>query len=277
MKNFSIIFFALFVYYQASAIPNLKFHDEDTPILSNKLILDEIDIIGIGEATHGDHQSQIFRISIIKEVMSGSFNVLAIEHPPHEVKYINNLCQSAHWNNNDSLLRAIYQLQTWPWKTIEFINIVRIIGQINSLSENKIKIVGVDNDYTGEARDEQMSKELLFFVEKGSKVIFLAHNVHVAHFQPKTSKTFLNNHVGDYLKKELKNRYYSIGIISDEGEIIAKNAKTNNLQRFTLNNTNKLNQFISIYGRDIEASIFIDLRDPVNIKKYKLNNQMTRS
>lgn len=206
-------------------INTIKFNFENNLIQDstefNKLIKN-VSVVGIGEGTHGDHESQMFRKTVILNLIRNfNFNIICIEERNKNVLQINKLIHSDSIVPTQFIEQALLNFDYWLWKTYEFVEIIEMLNLYNLTTPNKISIKGVDidsfsysykvKDYN--SRDSTMANKIYQFVKDGKKVIYLAHNYHVS-FQKDPEKY---KWAGEFLKEKLDSGYYSIGILFNSG------------------------------------------------------------
>lgn len=193
------------------------------------IIFSNVQIVGLGEATHGDYESQLYRMQISKFLVNKyEFRIICIEEDSRTVKALNTIIQS------DSIVDLHYieeviahQLLFFQWKTKEFVNYIQWLNIFNLNRKDKVSIYGVvdlEKSNTYSQADSSMAFNILKINSKGEKVIFLAHNIHVS-IAKDIWHSFMKEYrtCGSILKSILGDKYYSLGILFDKGKFNAWN------------------------------------------------------
>lgn len=201
-------------------------------------------IVAIGEATHGSHQEQTFKISIIKDLVRGyGYNTLLLEAYSAAIiplnKYIQNDTVFDIRNEmvNDSRLY-------WTWKTDEYVDLFDWLKLYNKTSGNKVEIKGID-DNSKKGRDSLMAVNVARLIDedKGIKAILLAHNEHIANNDQYTNAK--SKSMGAYLKNLFGQDYFTIGQMFGKGSFNV----------FVINNSVLDTSFVSSYANVLNEKL----------------------
>jgi len=289
-----------------------------TLLIRNHLdeILKDKKIVALGENLHGVREYNSTKLELIKYLHEElGFNVLAIESDVAK-NYFGNLNKS---NIADTIL--LKELFTPPWHTEEHLEIVRylkkkpnlnIIGfdvevkipvieiaeklniEIDTLNprlelfqENYSKWREVNGRYRVKIgqRDSTMAEVTKWIINelyKGEKIIISGHNSHIS------NKEIQGACMGEILKKEYGNEYYSIGFFHSLGnpkhvlrKIIYKNEKSElpeNSIQFKFLKSGKRKLFVDIKNQNMKDNwLFEELYNILLVDKYKFKMKLADS
>jgi hypothetical protein len=181
-------------------------------------VIKNTQVIGIGEATHGDHQSNEFRkVLIFNLIKDYGYNFICIEETNDYVKLLNKIIHSDKIVHARRIEEILSKFDYWIWKTQEFVEIVMLLHSYNLDNDKKIEIIGVDTFGTYNFRDSIMAEKIYKITESGDKAIFLAHNYHVSFEKKDPYYTYDKKWTGEFLKEKLGSKYYSIGFLFNSG------------------------------------------------------------
>lgn len=207
-------------------------------------LIQNVKVVGIGEGTHGDHESQVFRKALIYDLIKRQgFDYICIEEFDKHLWKLNQIIHLDSMVKTRQIEHAIAkEFYYWLWMTDEFVEIIQLLHSYNLTTDKKVSITGVDFMMTANdikysyIRDSAMAGNILKLKADGHKVIYLAHNYHVS-FQ----KDDWNKWAGEWLKEKLGPEYYSIGILFSSG---CFNASYSNfgIKTFCVERLRKLNK-----------------------------------
>ena len=170
-------------------------------------------VIGIGEGTHGDKETQLFRTLLIKKLIGKyGFKIICLEESNNNVESVNEYIQG---NNDIDIKSSVRKFNYWIWKTEEFISLIEWLKEFNKGQTSKISIAGVDT--LSSSRDSIMAMRILQKTDTNEKVIFLAHNIHIGYLTP----VWLKKQTGNHIKEKLNAEYYAIATLFHSGRLNA--------------------------------------------------------
>ncbi len=175
-------------------------------------------VVGLGEATHGNREFFQIKHRIIKFLVTEmGFDTVVFESPEERAKKIDHYIKTGQ-GSEDQLLEGLgYEV----WKTQEVLDLIYWLREFNSISGRQINWYGFDvNDQTGLSsieRDKRMAENVLKVLKDNpySKVALWAHNVHVSYAGTSSFRA-----LGRNLRDELDDRYISFGMLFNQGSIL---------------------------------------------------------
>jgi len=189
-----------------------------------------VNILGMGEATHGQHKISVFRANVFKAlVKKAGYNVFVLEEQYSSCKLINNYINCGIGRPKSIMKKSFMK----PWQSEELLNLIKWMKRWNNNHSKKIQFIGIDVQYicenynkkskidkwikkcveklsdTGDQytifRDRKMYKLFLKLYNKNNKYFCWFHNYHLSKLSNKTHVT-----MGSYLSKKFKSKYYVI-------------------------------------------------------------------
>lgn len=255
-----------------------------------------INIIAMGEATHGQEKITELRFEIFKSLVEYcNFSVFILEEQYSTCQLIND------WILSNSLYDINYLMNKlmWPWRSIQMSNFIRWMKTYNENNDNKLSFMGIDvqfidsdykikNDVTiyidniineldnlpnnetdemcgFELRDEAMFNVFMKIYDPTKKYFLYFHNGHVS------KKYFFGNYknLGYLLSKKFLDKYYVIGNSFNGYSYLGLDMNYHTLNIVTFKNGIDLSK-VNIY--DSENDIF----HPSEIKnKFKFSDGLT--
>lgn len=242
-----------------------------------EIIFSNVQIVGLGEATHGDYESQLYRMQISKFLVNRyEFRIICIEEDYNTVNALNTIIHSDTIVDLHYIEEIIaHQLLFFQWKTKEFVNYIHWLNIFNLNRKDKVSIHGVvdiEKSNTYSQADSSMAFNILKLNSNGKKVIFLAHNIHVS-IAKDIWHSFMNDYrtCGNILKSKLGDKYYSLGLIFDMGKFNAWNGY-NIFSQFELSEIKRGGSIIKYCRSNNLDNHFIDF-NKINLieqtKEYK--------
>jgi len=246
MKMFTQIFLATLLVAHGALVysqnSNTKTSKIDTALLCNKRI------IAIGEATHGSHQEQVFKDSLIRKLVKVcGFKTILLEANSKAVQPLNSYIQSDTTVDIRNEMIRDYRLY-WVWKTDEYVELLDWIRQYNKNTGKKVQLVGIDlNDNSARMRDSLIAVNVKYTMADSlnSKAILLAHDSHIAGYD---HSDFIS--MGGYLKRMYGANYYTIGQLFGKGSfntLLASNG-------YDLNDTSYVTYDISNLSKKLKEN-----------------------
>lgn len=189
-----------------------------------KNIVSTARIVGLGEATHGNCEfsqvrDRLFRF-LVEEM---DFKGLVTEVPEEPAKRINEYIHGAE----DKPEELLENLGYWITRNQEVLDMINWMRKYNQENPNKqINFYGCDiskddkRRLSSNLRDEAMAQNCIRFLSEAgedAKLVFWAHNTHVANLDIPTFKT-----VGSYLKDSLSEKYINFATIFGGGSLLAR-------------------------------------------------------
>jgi len=187
-------------------------------------------IVGMGEATHGQEKITKFRINMFKKLVKNHhFTSFVLEDSYAVCTVINSYIQNkiAININNICLMQ--------PFNNKHIFNLIKWMKSYNKIHNNKLEFIGVDLQYYNEdvnnkvdkyayelfknakyTRDQKMFKLFLKLFNSKKKYFIYAH---MGHLQIKDAV------FGYYLKKHFKNKFCSVGNAFYTGEYAGMTTK----------------------------------------------------
>jgi len=176
-------------------------------------------IIGIGEASHGTHEFYTQKARIIQFLIEKcGFRTIAFEAPDSMMMPIDLFTRTGQGDlkkvmdgmglyNTEEIYELFLGLKDYNQKAV---------------AEKQVKLVGIDKpEYWSDpiSRDGFMAENLRKMVtDLGTKTILWAHNVHLS---KDTTAQYLA--MGGYLKKHFKNRYFALALDTYQGSVSVLN------------------------------------------------------
>lgn len=203
----------------ASAQNSLNFNLDTNNLLSDsefsKIFL-KVEIVGIGEVTHGDHESQVYRKFLIEKLINElNYRTICIEEFGVPVTHLNEIIHQDTIVDVQFIEKSILNLPKWIWWTTEFRDLISYLNKFNINNEKKVSIFGVDS-FGNQLRDSIMAQNIIRLNKIQGKIIFLGHNYHVSHSDSMYRK-YQRKWAGVYLKEKFREKYYSIGFSFNRG------------------------------------------------------------
>lgn len=197
-------------------------------------LLSGYDIVGLGEATHGQKLITEWRIKIIKSMIKDfKYNVFVLEEDYYLCKMIND-----YISDKRSDIKKLSSNFMFPWRSNEMLGLIKWMKKFNKNNKNRLKFFGLDcqkfdkkyldendSEKQVEIRDKCMFDIFNKIYNKKSKYILYFHN---AHLQKK--KVILGKPVkflGYYLKDKYKKKYFVVGNSFYYGTYSGKNIDNN--------------------------------------------------
>lgn len=217
---------------------------------SFKEVAIENQIIGLGEATHGNKEFHIVRANISKYLIESlGYSGVIMEFPYTKSENLNKYISTGKGDLNKILKDVGY----WTCATEEIKDFIEWLRSYNNRSKTqKVYLYGNDVEVNneirlkpGKFRDKVMADKSLIIAKKGRWVLW-AHNHHISKFY---GGGFTS--LGYYLSKKIK--YFNVATLFYEGSLTAVkydsiNNKWGNIMKFKLMPTDsdaleyKLNQ-----------------------------------
>tara|TARA_B110000037_G_C16998551_1_gene456106 strand:- start:156 stop:1031 length:876 start_codon:yes stop_codon:yes gene_type:complete len=261
----------------------------------NKIIniSDNINILGMGEATHGQKKITDLRIKIFKKlVKKNNYTVFVLEEQYSCCELINKYIKTGIGKPKN-----ILKCFSFPWSNIEILNLIKWMRKYNINNNNILEFKGIDCQ---SICDKYKSNSIINnFVIKCNKKYLKYKNYNerdlimfkiFMKLYNKTKKYFLYFHMyhlqkkyntfGFYLYKKFKNKYYAIGNSFYYGSYIGKdiinndNIKIVKIKKIKIKNKNKLNEGLHInvstpnYDKKIIYQGNINVNSKYPLKKY---------
>ena len=124
--------------------------DNNGSVISRDFIdsLEDIQIIGLGESSHGTKEIFETKSSLIKDlILNETFRLLAFEAPYSELIYIDQYVKSSSIAKTDSVLQYFTY---WTWMTDEVLELLNWIKDYNEETNDPVSVIGIDvTSYTG--------------------------------------------------------------------------------------------------------------------------------
>lgn len=263
-------------------------------------IAKNVDIIAMGEATHGQSLITKIRIDIFKELVKKcGYTVFVLEENYSCCELINNYIKK-NKGNIDTLLHNVI----FPWKHKYMLDLIKWMRQYNVKNNNVLEFKGVDTQYICKkykskskinkfvntlvnnnkiSRDVKMFKVFMKFYNPKKKYFLYAHNAHIQ----KNDNIKKENNIwfGNFLYNKFKKKYYTIGNTFYYGSYIGIDEDNKfKIIKITKKITDKSKKIKNGYNEtfDKNSIIFEGSGDvPKNIKDipkyfYKTNNKNNR-
>ena len=240
-------------------ISNNNYNKEIKNIIS---LADNVKIIGMAEATHGQKLITKFRIKVFKNLVKKcNYTVFILEDQYSCCELINNYIKTGIGDPDDILLQLM-----WFWQSIDMLKLIIWMRKFNIIHDNILEFHGLDIQYicannnnnstlTNFAkkkfkennkidqddpvaadgyRDKSMFDIFMKIYHPSKKYFLYMHNYHIAKIDYmaiyKNRKSI--KWLGMYLSNEFKENYYAIGNIFINGTYL----ETDNNDKFTIMN-----------------------------------------
>lgn len=117
-----------------------KSSDEDLRNLDT--YFEDVQIVGLGESTHGTHEFSIMRHRIFQYLVEHhDFNTFFLEADYASCLRVNNYINGAQ----DDVYDALDEIDMWPWLTTEMIDLIKWMRNYNAGNPaNRLNFVGID-------------------------------------------------------------------------------------------------------------------------------------
>ncbi len=234
-----------------------------------KGIVGKSQVVGLGEATHGNKDFALIRDRIARFLIERmNFNGVIMEVPQEEAKVVDHYIQTGEGSQEDVFNGLVY----WVFRTQEVLDLINWMRQFNLMSPKRmISFRGCDIPVEDERRNSDQSRDkamaqnvLTFLEEKGpnSKFILWAHNSHIAKSENHSNSTDWKT-MGSHLKDHLGDKYISFAALFNEGSFNARRLSSNQeagpLEVFTVQKAEP-GHFENIFSKtELPLAIF-DLR-----------------
>lgn len=181
--------------------------------------LREIQIIGIGEASHGTHEFYTEKNRVIRHLIEKcGFRTIAFEAPDSMMMPVDSFIRTGQGDLKKMMKgMGLYGAE-------EIYQIFLDLKEYNNtaLAQKRVKLIGIDKpEYWSDpiSRDGFMAENLKKMVtELESKTILWAHNVHLT---KDTTAKYLA--MGGYLKKHFGNSYFALALDTYQGSVSVLN------------------------------------------------------
>lgn len=204
----------------AIEIKTVEPQDDQQDLESFKGIVGTSQVVGLGEATHGNREFFQIKHRLIKFLVTEmEFDTVAFESPEEQTKKIDHYIKTGEGSDAELLYGLGYEV----WRTQEALDLVHWLREFNSTSDRQVSWVGCDvNDQTGLSsidRDKKMAENVLEILKEkpDSKIALWAHNGHVSYADTSSFRA-----LGRNLKDELGDRYVSLGMLFNSGSSNAR-------------------------------------------------------
>lgn len=129
--------------------------------------LGDVRIVALGEVTHGSSEIYNLKHLLIRFLFEKmNYTTLAMEMDMAEAETLNTYIV---WNEGDPR-ELLLDIGPWPWKTEEFLQLLKWMNQFNKTREDKIQITGFDLPYSFVTIDQIRN-----FIYQHDKSILLRH------------------------------------------------------------------------------------------------------
>lgn len=170
------------------------------------------EVIGLGEATHGDAQSQVFRGQLIEALLERRGQlILGLERNERPT---GRMVDSYLRTGEPSVGALVADDVMYPWCTAETVELFDRLRR-HCIDGTKVEVFGFDvQDSTaaspsGHARDAAMASKVLERARVGAAPIVLwAHNLHICKAPVM---------MGGHLAKSLGEKYLALGCVFSQG------------------------------------------------------------
>lgn len=191
---------------------------EQSDLVPLKAIIGSSQVVGLGEATHGNKEFFQMKHRLIKFLVEDlDFDTVVMECPEERAKSIDQYIKGDLSNN------VLDGLTYEVWRTQEVLDLINWLKEHNEKSKKKVSFIGCDvNDQTGMStleRDQRMADNVVQVLEKNpnSQIALWAHNGHVSYADAPQFRA-----LGRNLKDKLGDKYISFGMLSNEGAFNAR-------------------------------------------------------
>ncbi|MGB0887968.1 MAG: erythromycin esterase family protein, partial [Vicingaceae bacterium] len=144
---FGFLFFSVNTIYSQDTTGYINL--SSTELINNDADLKQLDVyfknvtvVGMGESTHGTHEFFKLRHRVFKYLVENHhFNTFFLE-----ADYANCLRANAYiQGNKDNVEAVVREINMWPWKTTEMMNLINWMRDYNLKNKNnQINFIGVD-------------------------------------------------------------------------------------------------------------------------------------
>lgn len=207
-----------------------------------------INILGMGEATHGQQLINDFRIKVFKNLVKKcGYTTFVLEDQYSCCERINDYLKHGKGNPKKLVLQLMYF-----WGSMQMLNLVKWMRRYNIKNDNKLEFKGIDIqsvclDYDGKnddmtnivkniykkyekvdqenwieadgARDKSMYQVFLKIYDPSKKYFMVAHNFHLAKQDIKEGEKNAK-WMGYYLSRKFGKKYFAIGNIFRSGSYL---------------------------------------------------------
>src|SRR3989344_8289989 len=120
-------------------------NQQDLALLKN--VIDTSQVVGLGEATHGNKEFFQIKHRLIKFLITGmGFDTVAFECPEQRAKKIDDYIKTGEGSEDQILEGLGYEV----WRTQEVLDLINWLREFNSTSGRQISFYGCDvDDQTG--------------------------------------------------------------------------------------------------------------------------------
>jgi erythromycin esterase-like protein len=177
--------------------------------------LEETQIIGIGEASHGTHEFYTEKARIIRYLIEKcGFRTIAFEAPGSMMMPIDSFIRTGQGD----LKKVMKGMGLYGAEEIYQLFLGLADYNQTALAGKRVKLIGIDKpEYWSDpiSRDGFMAENLRKVItDLGIKTILWAHNVHL---QKDTTAQYLA--MGGFLKKFFGNRYFALALDTYQGSV----------------------------------------------------------
>lgn len=222
-------------------------------------IANEVDIIGMGESTHGQDKIDMYRAKVFKNLVTKcGYTVFILEDQYSSCSEINDYIKGSK-----NKLKNVMESLMLPWKSIHMYKLIKWMREYNKKHNNKLEFVGIDIQFdTGfdtrdnvilfvnklikkyqdlvnnkkfnyleiyNFRDKYMFEVFMKLYDPLKKYFIWAHNGHLEkHSYPIGKNNIVS--LGVRLHKKFKSKYYVIGNTFYNGSYIGLNPITKKME-----------------------------------------------
>ena len=194
--------------------------EDQKDLVPLKEIIGSSQVVGLGEATHGNKEFFQMKHRLIKFLVEEmGFDTVVMECPEEKAKNIDRYIKSGEKSQNGVLNDLTYEV----WRTQEILDLINWLREFNGKSDRKVSFVGCDvNDQTGMTgleRDQIMAENVLRTLDENpdSKMALWAHNAHVSYADTAEFRA-----LGKNLKDKLGDKYMCLGMLFNQGSLSAR-------------------------------------------------------
>lgn len=238
-------------------------------------IANNVNILAMGEATHGQSKITKLRIKIFKHLVKYyNYNVFVLEENYSCCESVNKYIKTGKGNVDDLLFNF-----TFPYKHIYMRNLIKWIRKWNiSHFKNKIEFKGIDFQYTCDNksksninkfienlqrkkidRDKGMFQIFMKFYDPSKKYFIYGHMGHLQKTNFWNYKWF-----GNYLFEKFSSNYYVIGNTFYYGSYLGIDENKNNTFS-TIHITNKMTEKSNKLKNGLNINYCVDNFNKKNI------------
>lgn len=199
-------------------LASLRPGDPDDDLVTWGDGLGGVQVVGLGEATHGSRELFTLKHRLIEYLVTQrAFTVFALEADQHRCRALDAYVRGA----DDDAVRGLRELGYWTWRTQEVLALITWLRTYNATApdDRTVRVVGVDppepRRRSVAAREAAMAEAVLGLAER--KVAFWGHNGHI-------SARYVTGRVkaaGGRLRDELGCAYYALGLTFHHGSFQA--------------------------------------------------------